>query len=449
MSVQSLSQQAHRRLIGILGLLLPLLLYVIAGLRHTMGLPSWRPLASVSAYYYTGAVAVFVGVLFALALFLLTYPGYKGVIADRVLGVVGGTAAILVALFPTSPPDGLSAASWWHPYMSVVHYLSAVALFVSFILFAIWLFRKSNVPQRGDRPLDQRSRDGMCFACGIVMIGSVLWAASSILTHAPIFWPESIAIIAFAASWLTKGEARKSAMQMIRSWRLRMTGASAPILVGVLLSTRLVIPSSAAVEQTVQGRRPPATLVTSFDGLGVGLQGPHGRWEGRNPSDNSIAVGPDYVVQIVNTRMAIFRKNGEIVYGPVPTNTVFKGFGGACEAHNNGDAVVRYDQLASRWLIVMPTFTRSPERPDQPGVWQAQPHSGGYTRPPGVAGQPGPAAPLFVPPAGAPGPPQPPRPPRGGGAPRAPRREGGQRRGCARGWARPPPLASHHPPRLV
>lgn len=170
------------------------------------------------------------------------------------------------------------------------------------------------------------------------------------------------------------------------------------------------------VEQTTQGSRPPATLVASFDGLGVGLQGPHGRWETRNPSDNSLAVGRDYVFQIVNTRIAIFRKNGEIVYGPVPTNTLFKSFGGACEAHNNGDAVVRYDQLADRWLIVMPVFTRSRERPDQPPVWKASDRA--YVSPPGVADQPGPAAPLFVPPAVPPAPPAPPdttpraRPPR-------------------------------------
>jgi hypothetical protein len=170
------------------------------------------------------------------------------------------------------------------------------------------------------------------------------------------------------------------------------------------------------VEQTEQGSRSPATVVASFDGLGVGLQGPHGRWEGRNPSDNSLAVGRDYVFQIVNTRMAIFRKNGEIVYGPVPTNTLFKGFGGACEAHNNGDAVVRYDQLADRWLVVMPVFTRGRERPDQPPVWKASDYA--YLSPPGVPDQPGPAAPLFVPPPVPPAPPAPPdttpraRPPR-------------------------------------
>ena len=35
-----------------------------------------------------------------------------------------------------------------------------------------------------------------------------------------------------------------------------------------------------------------------------------------------------------------------MLYGPVNTNNVFRGFGGTCEARNNGDAVVRYDQLA-------------------------------------------------------------------------------------------------------
>ncbi|HSM59863.1 MAG TPA: hypothetical protein VK849_03655 [Longimicrobiales bacterium] len=166
------------------------------------------------------------------------------------------------------------------------------------------------------------------------------------------------------------------------------------------------------VEQTVQGERPPALLVESFDGLGVGFVGPHGPSLGRNPSDNSLAVGRDHVVQTVNSRLAVFTKKGErfdttgrVLYGAVPTNTVFHGFGGACEDNNNGDAVVRYDQLADRWLLVMPIFRRAPERPDQPEPWHARDRA--WLSPPGVEGQPGPAAPLFVPPpfvpSGAPG----------------------------------------------
>lgn len=177
-------------------------------------------------------------------------------------------------------------------------------------------------------------------------------------------------------------------------------------------------PAGAAVEQREQGTRPPAELVASFDGLGVGFDGPQGISPGRNPSDNSLAVGPDHIMQTVNTRMAIFTKKGKkfdttgkILYGAVPNNTVFKGFGGHCEAHNNGDTVVRYDQLADRWLIVMPIFRRGPERPDAPPVWKANDRA--YLSPPGVTGQPGPAAKLFVPPREEPAPAPPPGAQRG------------------------------------
>jgi len=127
-----------------------------------------------------------------------------------------------------------------------------------------------------------------------------------------------------------------------------------------------VPPAAAAVEQKAQGARPAAAMVASFDGLGVGFDGPQGPAAGRNPSDNSLAAGLDEIVQIVNSRIAIFSKTGKVLYGAVPTNTIFKGFGGPCEQRNNGDAVVRYDQLADRWLFVMPIFTRIADRPDEP-----------------------------------------------------------------------------------
>jgi hypothetical protein len=158
----------------------------------------------------------------------------------------------------------------------------------------------------------------------------------------------------------------------------------------------------AAVEQTTLGSDPGPRLVEAFDGLGVGFSGPQGAPTGRNPSDNSLAVGPDHVVQTVNSRLAIFSRKGErydttgaALYGAVPTNTIFHGFGGACERTNNGDAVARYDQLADRWLLVMPLFRRQPARPDQPPMWTPSPTA--WLSPEGVPGQPGAAAPLFVP----------------------------------------------------
>jgi hypothetical protein len=124
--------------------------------------------------------------------------------------------------------------------------------------------------------------------------------------------------------------------------------------------------SGGGVEQTSQGTRPPAALVESFDGLGDGFTGPQGPASFRNPSDNSLAVGPDRIVQIVNSRMAVFDKKGKVLYGPAVTNTIFAGFGGQCEKQVSGDAVVRYDQLARRWLFVLPVFRRPPGEPDGP-----------------------------------------------------------------------------------
>jgi hypothetical protein len=108
-------------------------------------------------------------------------------------------------------------------------------------------------------------------------------------------------------------------------------------------------------------------------------------------------------MQTVNSRMAIFTKKGKkyaetgkVLMGPVNNNTVFAGFTGACQATNNGDTVVRYDQLADRWLITMPIFRPLPDRPDRPPQWQGD--GTVYLAPPGVSGQPGAAVLLTAPP---------------------------------------------------
>ncbi|MEW5916080.1 MAG: hypothetical protein AB1762_06730, partial [Gemmatimonadota bacterium] len=134
------------------------------------------------------------------------------------------------------------------------------------------------------------------------------------------------------------------------------TVAAAAVVLAVTLRPdghrRATVAVADSVEQTSPGTKPPPALVASFDGLGVGFVGPQGSASLRNPSDNTLAVGPDHIVQIVNSRMAIFTKKGrlfdttgKVLYGPVETRNVFRGFGGLCEVRNNGDAVARYDQL--------------------------------------------------------------------------------------------------------
>ncbi|HET7063934.1 MAG TPA: hypothetical protein VFI49_06620 [Rudaea sp.] len=101
-----------------------------------------------------------------------------------------------------------------------------------------------------------------------------------------------------------------------------------------------------------RGRLAP-TVQTGVDGVGNGFNGPGGsftvQWA---PPDTVGAVGATQYVQIVNSGLAVFDKaTKSVVYGPVPTNTPWVGFGGACEADNDGDAVVVYDKAANRWII--------------------------------------------------------------------------------------------------
>jgi hypothetical protein len=147
------------------------------------------------------------------------------------------------------------------------------------------------------------------------------------------------------------------------------------------------IPAAAAsVEQTVQGQRSALAPIASFDGLGEGFTGREvpapaepqpeagGRGRGaRGGIDISLAVGPDHIFEILDGNMAVFTKKGKkypttgkLLYGPVPNNTVFSNFGVRCGVSNNSDSVVRYDQLAGRWLIVVPVFTRPPGNPEGP-----------------------------------------------------------------------------------
>lgn len=215
-----LSQQAHRQLIGYLGFFLPFLLYLLAGLRHTDDLPGWTVLPSISAYYYTGAVAIFVGVIAALSLFLFTYCGYDGVAADRIVGALGGAGAVGVILFPTNAPSASLTLPWWSSWMATVHYSCAVVLFISFILFAVWLFRKSEIADPSARPSEKQWRDRVSLSCGIVMIVAVAWAGWARMHREPMFYQESVAIEAFAISWLVKGEAHRSIARAARkAWR--------------------------------------------------------------------------------------------------------------------------------------------------------------------------------------------------------------------------------------
>lgn len=204
-----ISGHAHRQAIGYAGLILPLALIVVAEARpmQHLELQLWPPLGSISAYYYTGAVSIFAGLLVALSLLLLTYQGYENPAGglDRWMARIGGFAALGVAFWPTRAPTEVLKPDWWQDWMSWAHYGSAAVLFTTFVVFALVLFRKTDPETRPDQKKMRRNR--LYLACGAVMVGSMAWIGISGFLESSIFLPEAIALWAFALSWLIKGRA--------------------------------------------------------------------------------------------------------------------------------------------------------------------------------------------------------------------------------------------------
>lgn len=208
-STNDLSGDRHRQLIGWIGVVLPTVLLLLALWRD--GPEQLGNLESISAYYYSGGTAAFLGMLFALSLFLFAYRGYRNTErnrynwADKGAARVAAIAALLVAFFPTAAPAGVSALAWWKPWIGVLHHIGAFALFAMFAIFALWLFRLNE-----DGKVEAKTwQDGAYLACGAVIVAGIAVALYLGLTGRSIFWPEAAAVIAFAVSWLVKGYAPK------------------------------------------------------------------------------------------------------------------------------------------------------------------------------------------------------------------------------------------------
>jgi len=116
------------------------------------------------------------------------------------------------------------------------------------------------------------------------------------------------------------------------------------------------------VLQTIVGAQVATTTSLNFRGLGSGFSGPQGSFfVASDPPDTNGAAGLTQYVQWVNFSFAVFDKaTGATLYGPVTGSTLWQGFGGPCEAYNNGDPIVRYDQLADRWVMTQFAVTGGP-----------------------------------------------------------------------------------------
>jgi hypothetical protein len=99
--------------------------------------------------------------------------------------------------------------------------------------------------------------------------------------------------------------------------------------------------------------------ILNFPGVG---NGDYGFSPNAAPLDTNGAVGATQYVQWVNESFAVFNKStGAIAQGfPKTGNTLWQGFGGPCEANNDGDPIVQYDKLAGRWIMTQFSVSSTP-----------------------------------------------------------------------------------------
>ena len=204
-------------LIGILGICLPVLLFLVlmidAGFTH--------PLFSISHYYFTRASGVFVIIVSLLGIFLLIYKGKEPV--DFLLSSAAGLFALCLLIFPTDnisnvchDENHLYSLTILHEskFRPVFHYISA-AIFLSCLAYmSLFLFTKSNKSPEL-RGKQKRRRNRIFRTCGVIMVLALLVILANPLKiiskdsfekYHLMFWMETIAVESFGVSWLIKAE---------------------------------------------------------------------------------------------------------------------------------------------------------------------------------------------------------------------------------------------------
>ena len=158
--------------------------------------------------------------------------------------------------------------------------------------------------------------------------------------------------------------------------------AAPPAELSRLPLAKTLAPAPAAPADSANGLL-PSTLLTGimpapllhFDGVAQSLTALK-----VVPPDTNGDVGPNHYMQWVNLSFAIWDKSGNLLYGPVPGNTLWDRFGGACQQRNDGDPIVLYDSLADRWLVsqfVVPSggpylqCVAVSATPDPTGAWNS------------------------------------------------------------------------------
>ena len=188
--------------IGVAGILLPVVLLI--GDFWLSGSPSAR--GSLSAYYHSGMRDVFVGTLVVTGAFLVTYR----VVNHRptnVITTVAGVACIGVAFFPTEGEAGdpLTPLQAWlgEGAVGAVHFVSA-AVFIGLLgVISIYFAREAKAKDPTSRWVAYH------YACAAAIYAASAYVVVTKSTGAgdrySLLIGETVAVLAFGASWLSKG----------------------------------------------------------------------------------------------------------------------------------------------------------------------------------------------------------------------------------------------------
>jgi hypothetical protein len=201
-----------RNMIGILGMGLPILLFIMSNINFF----ETPPQPSISHYYYTNCREIFTGVLCAVGVFLILYQGHTNEVFwknDKLMTNIAGALAIGVAFLPTNPfvctdkTDSLLHIC--APWTGLIHYILAAffILILANISFNIFVLGQKT---SFDIPVYVFNENHIYKTCGIVIFISVVSIPVFIkLKHFPrsTYWLETVALLAFGFSWLVKGRA--------------------------------------------------------------------------------------------------------------------------------------------------------------------------------------------------------------------------------------------------
>lgn len=196
---QIISYLTLRLLIGLTGIVIPLL--VVFG--KWISERTWQLEFSISDYYDNGTAGdILVGILFVLGFFLMAYKGPLPI--DNITAKIGCIASLGASLFPTT----FCSDCWVH----TLHFVFAFLLFSVFIFFSIYLFRKTD-PQK-KMTMQKKYRNRIYLVCGVIMILCIVAIAISFFLlddsvtqkYKLVFWFESMALVSFGISWITKSE---------------------------------------------------------------------------------------------------------------------------------------------------------------------------------------------------------------------------------------------------